>query len=204
MDPNEAAGTDSERARSGTTEVMRQWSNIISGWFVGFGVIILTGLYDPLGVHSTWPDPGQGVNLANAVIMGLSLTISVGGYAMFSRPSVRFLDDHLVARNVLHDVVIPYRSIEEIDSRGSMHLRIRAAGAWHRVWGLERTNIAMMAGRGGIAGVAEDRILERVERASEEADQAVTVTARGLGVADVTLLSLWLAYIVLGLWLGPQ
>lgn len=63
--------------------------------------------------------------------------------------------------------------------------------------------MAMVAGLGGIAGVAEERILERVGQAPEEPGQVVQVTVRGFSIADAMLLSLWLVYIALGLWVGP-
>lgn len=100
--------------------------------------------------------------------------------------------------------MIPFSAVENFDQLDSVHLRVRAQGQWFRAWGVEKSNITLIAGAGGVAGKVADRIQEGMDSVHlGSPGEVVQVWVRRPEWPEILLSTLWVTYIVLGAVLGP-
>jgi hypothetical protein len=184
--------------KSGRT-VIRQWGNVLGGWTLGFGLLFVAAFVDPLGVWVKWSGPGQGATIVNLLFLMVMSCLGVSSFAIFARPSVEVTIEYLIVRNIVHDHKIPIVLTEEVDSSKGRHLFIKADGEWYRAWGAEKSNLSYMLGRAGVAGRIEASI-DREGDAGGTAGGCVTTAFRPPHPAEISLVILWLIYLLPGLY----
>ena len=169
--------------------VLRNQVNYVSGWLLGYGLLLFVLAIDPLGAVRT--DGGVGFDTLNLQFFAFFGSISVVGFALWGRPRVELLPGLVVLRNILRDVRIPADAIEDIDTTGD-YIKIHAGGRRYTAAGLEQSNLMHLRGSDFGQRAAESM---GAQAAGSVSTSGVTVSWRGLEWPEAVLLLLWAGYV---------
>jgi hypothetical protein len=172
-------------------EVLRNKVNQVSGWLLGYGLLLFVLFLDPLSVVLTWEDGSNGLSRENLQFCAFFGSVSLVGFVLWARPRVELLPGAVFLRNIFRDVRIPMHAIESVDTTGE-YVRIGAAGRKYTAAGLEQSNLMLM--RGNDFG---DRAAEAMQSQTQVEAGASTVTTRWRAPEwpEVLLLVLWTLYV---------
>jgi hypothetical protein len=176
---------------AGRRRVLRNQANYVSGWLLGYGLLLFVICLDPLGVVLTWDDGSNGLSRENLEFLAFFASSSLVGFALWGRPRVELLPGRVILRNVLRDVRIPADAIEGVDTTGE-YVRITAAGKRYTAAGLEQSNLMLMRGS-NFGDRAEEAMQQQAGADGSAAD--VTVRWRAPEWPEITLVLLWTAYV---------
>lgn len=171
--------------------MLRNRANHVSGWLLGYGLLLFVVFLDPLSVVLTWEDGGNGLSRENLEFVAFFASISMVGFALWARPRVELLPGLVVVRNILRDVRIPADAIESVDTT-SQYVRLSAGGKQYTAAGLEQSNLMLM--RGSDFGHRAADSMRGEARAAGHAS-SVTVHWRMPEWPEVLLLTLWTGYV---------
>lgn len=171
--------------------VLRNGANYVSGWLLGYGLLLFVVALDPLGVVLTWEDGSNGLHGVNLQFFAFFGSISLVGFALWARPRVELLPGLVVLRNILRDVRIPADAIEGVDTTGE-YVKISAAGKQYTAAGLEQSNLMLLRGSDFGERAAESM---QAQATGPVAASGVTVRWRALEWPETVLLLLWAAYL---------
>ena len=172
--------------------VLRNQANYVSGWLLGYGLLLFVLALDPLGVVLTGGEDGSnGLDALNLQFFVFFGSISLIGFALWGRPRVELLPGLVVLRNILRDVRIPADAIESVDATGD-YIKISAGGRRYTAAGLEQSNLMLLRGSDFSQRAAESI---GAQVTGSVTTSGVTVSWRGLEWPEAVLLLLWAGYL---------
>ena len=180
--------------RKRRVEVLRNKVNHVSGWLLGYGLLLFIVCLDPLSVVLTWEDGTNGLTQENLESCAFFAAVSLVGFTLWARPRVELRPGLVLLRNILRDVRIPADAIEAVDTTGD-YVKITAAGRQYTAAGLEQSNLMHM--RGSDFGDRAATSMQGQTQAHAPAS-SVTVRWRAPEWPEILLLALWTVYVAAG------
>ncbi len=175
-------------------QVIQNKVNLVSGYVVSFGFLAGFVILDPFQVFVTWP-AGQALSESETLGYGAFFgCLSMLALATLGRPRVELHADHLLIRNVLHDVLIPLSALDSKEDLSDPFL-ISARNRTYTAWGAERAPFPLRPPPEGMR--MRDAGGGLVEHCS-----SVGVFWRRPERAEITLAALWSGVLLVGLLLG--
>lgn len=169
--------------------IWRNRVNMVSGWLVGFGVLLFVTYLDPLSVYtSTQASAGAGLDGEMVLIHLFFATLSVGGFAAWAVPLVRTGPGFVQVRNPATTWTLPSECLENM-REGVMFPGITYGERVVRLWGLERS----------VADTLRGHIVVPMAGPAAGAIAAVSYgVKRSLHPALAVLAALWIAVTLVG------
>jgi hypothetical protein len=173
----------------------RNWMNWSAGWVLAAGLLLLMAfVVDPLNVAGR-TDNDMGWGTFGLTSTAITMVAALVAYRLFTRPSVAVMRGALRITNPTRQWRVPVALVTGTDDNVT-YVRVHAGDRRIVCAGLEKSNLSLLRG--------DNTMDERIEKAMAEArahgcaDETVTWRWTRPDVPEVTLLSLWGVYFVVG------
>lgn len=176
----------------GASTVMRNRVNFVSGYVLGYGILLGILTTDPLALYRAPGREGSGPLALNLAFTCVAALISIGGYVLFARPSVVIDGEQVVVRGTLRD-----HSVSRADI-----LDVRMGLAGHPVLVTRRGEVPLLALEkyepSAIAEILAKGSSTQQSRDDNSCDITTRAHVRLPTASEWLIIGVWMSYVTLG------